>query len=126
MPHVMKTSRGRGKEEQISLPQKQSPHIPKLTPQCHRSKAISIPKSITGKGKGMTITSLELINQDLPPGSGRVSAVSEHTASWKMNQGPKEATGEFVTRGHTRTLEWQAESPILSNFLFSFLFLSLF
>lgn len=78
------------------------------------------------KGKGMTITSLELINQDLPPGSGRVSAFSEHTASWKMNQGTEEATGEFVTRGHTQTLEWRAESLILLSFLLSFLFLSLF
>lgn len=78
------------------------------------------------KGKGMTITSLESINHDLPAGSGRVSAFSEHTASWKMNKGTKEAKGEFVTGGHTQTLERQADSLILLHFLFSFLFLSLF
>ena len=45
------------------------------------------------KGNGIIKIGLELINQDLPSGSVRVSAFSEHMATWRVNRGTKQDLG---------------------------------
>lgn len=58
-----------------------------------------MPNPIMEKGNGIIKIGLDLMNQDLPPGSVRVSAFSEHMATGRINRGTKQDLGRQKRRG---------------------------